>query len=224
MGGAYSGRRCNAGAQASACITLRKLVRSQGETRSAGFALLRKRGLQALVWVGTSARTLVQRWCAGFSLPREDGCVLHSRQHGPVAPATWPAWSSARWGTSRLSDLFGHEAAHSRRETDHVPAGRVANGINGFRRTGTGLGWECGAALERRPPGLHQRMLVLAKPERPAGRFAGGDCGAPSGGRARQLDAHDAIRQSPEQAGRPAVRACTTAPIELGYPGAIRTR
>ena len=52
-------------------------------------------------------------------------------------------------------------------------------------------------------------MLVLAKPERPAGRFAGGDCGAPSGDRARQLDAHDAIRQSPEQAGRPAVRAHT---------------
>src|SRR6187401_572604 len=41
------------------------------------------------------------------------------------------------------------------------------------------------------------------------GRFAGWNCGAPSGGRARQLDAHDAIRQSPEQAGRPAVRAHT---------------
>src|SRR6187401_1303164 len=35
------------------------------------------------------------------------------------------------------------------------------------------------------------------------------DCAAPCGDRARQLDAHDAIRQSPEQAGRPAVRAHT---------------
>src|SRR6188508_3569640 len=35
------------------------------------------------------------------------------------------------------------------------------------------------------------------------------DCGAPWGNRARRLDPHDAIRQSPEQARRPAVRAHT---------------
>src|SRR6476646_9222780 len=35
------------------------------------------------------------------------------------------------------------------------------------------LDWDCRARADRRPPGLHQRMLVLAKPERPAGRFAG---------------------------------------------------
>jgi len=32
-------------------------------------------------------------------------------------------------------------------------------------------------------------------------------CGAPSGRRAQQIDAHHAVRQSPEQARRPAVRA-----------------
>ena len=46
-----------------------------------------------------------------------------------------------------------------------------------------------------------------------------GNCGALFGHRARQVDAHDAIRQSPEQAGRPAVRACTTFPIDLGSSG-----
>jgi hypothetical protein len=45
---------------------------------------------------------------------------------------------------------------------------------------------------------LHQAVLVLAKPERLAECFAGRDCRAPSGGRFRELAAHDAIRQSPE--------------------------
>ena len=46
-----------------------------------------------------------------------------------------------------------------------------------------------------------QQMLVLAKPGRPAECFTGEDGGAPSGGRVRQLDAHNTTRQSPEQAG-----------------------
>ena len=80
--------------------------------------------------------------------------------------------------------------------------GHLANGIDGFTR-------ECGAALVRthpnlraaqigdpgQAPGLHQRMLVLAKPERAAAR-QGRDCGAPwgrSGQEARRTRRHPTI-------------------------------
>ena len=69
---------------------------------------------------------------------------------------------------------------------------------SGARATGVQAGMWCNAGAQA--VGLHQQVLVLAKPERPVERFAGKDWDAPAGGRARQPDAHDAIRQSPEQA------------------------
>ena len=75
-------------------------------------------GLQALVWVGTSVWTLVQRWSAGFSLhPRRMLTAVESRIAAP--PGTCPAGISMRFDPlpARRPALQARPAPNGRRQT-----------------------------------------------------------------------------------------------------------
>jgi hypothetical protein len=94
-----------------------------------------------------------------------------------------------------------------------VPAGRVANGIK--RVPGQGRRGSEGSVVQRRCAGRWRASTNARSGEVRTRRetLRGRRVRCPSGARPRQLDAHEAIRQSPEQAGRPAVRAHTVSRI-----------